>query len=120
MEHKSRRHRRRLQGYDKLAMPEGGVTLYAVYGDTYTVSYDANGGTGSAPADTKTYLEGERLPPERRQPDQRARIRCSGNGTTKADGTGDAYPSGGSIVIGTEKTSPCTPHIPRGTAFCTT
>lgn len=90
------------KAYDKLAMPEGGVTLYAVYGDTYTVSYDANGGTGSAPADTKTYLEGEKASAKNGGSLTKGENQVFKEWNTKADGTGDAYPSGGSIVIGTE------------------
>ena len=45
-------------GTGTIAMPSGGLTLYVQWADTYTVTYDANGGSGTVPTDTNTYTSG--------------------------------------------------------------
>ena len=35
------------------------VTIQNSYTETYTLTYDANGGTGNVPTDTKAYTSGE-------------------------------------------------------------
>lgn len=44
---------------DLLVMPSGGDIIYAQWAPTYTVSYDANGATGSVPVDSNRYKEGD-------------------------------------------------------------
>ena len=71
------------------------VTLYAVWkANTYTVSYNANGGSGAPSSQTKTY--GKSLTLSSTKPTRTGYSFVSWN--TKADGSGTSYASGASYT----------------------
>ena len=71
------------------------VTLYAVWtANTYTVSYNANGGSGVPSSQTKTY--GKTLTLSSTKPTRTGYAFVSWN--TKADGTGTTYAAGASYT----------------------
>ena len=83
-----------------IAMPSGGLTLYAKWVDrTYSVTYDLNGGQdGSAPVDTKTYALGaaviaKPLPSGISAPGDKTFIGWN----TRADGSGENVAPSGTI-----------------------
>jgi len=80
------------------------VTLYALWVEseaTFTVSYDANGGSGAAPEDTRTYRLGDEVTVA--GPAGLSRVGYSFNGwNTAADGTGSAHPVGATLIMGAD------------------
>ena len=44
-----------------IPMPRGGLTLYAKWATTYSVTYNLNGGRGTAPSDSNTYATGQEV-----------------------------------------------------------
>ena len=86
----------------RMAMPSGGLSLYAKWADrTYSVTYDLNGGQGgSAPVDGNSYLGGATLSVRALPSDIRApagKIFVGWN--TRADGSGDTYQPGTSVTM---------------------
>jgi uncharacterized protein (TIGR02145 family)/uncharacterized repeat protein (TIGR02543 family) len=87
-------------GNDTLKMPLAPVTLYAKWTPVYSVLYQANGGTGSVPTDSKKYKNGEP-----------ATVLGNTGGITKANndfagwtlnaqGTGTVYNAGDQVTVG--------------------
>ena len=81
-------------------MPEGGVTLYAMYGDTYTVTYDLNGGTGNTPADTNLYLPDTNVSPKSGTSLTKDGDKAFKEWNTAPDGSGTSYTA--SFKMGSE------------------
>ena len=87
-------------GTGTIAMPSGGLTLYVQWVITYTVTYNLNGGTGTAPTDGNRYVSGEEV---------RAKAAPAGLTTpadktfdgwnTRADGSGTDAAAGGTIAM---------------------
>lgn len=76
--------------------PNANLTLYAKWkADTYTVSYDANGGTGGPSAQTKTYGVNLTLSTLTSSTTPTKTGYTFRNWNTKADGTGTSYSPGG-------------------------
>ncbi len=73
----------------------GTVTLYAIWtANTYTVSYNANGGSGAPSSQTKTY--GKSLTLSSTKPTRTGYTFVKWN--TKADGSGTSYSAGGTYT----------------------
>ncbi len=87
---------------DQFTMVQGGLTLYAVWttAPTYTVTYLANGGTGSAPVDSASYKKND--PVTISQPSGLTAptgMKFS-NWNTSADGSGTSYAAAQAINMG--------------------
>jgi sugar lactone lactonase YvrE len=79
-------------GYDPgedITMPSDDLTLYAIWGTAYTVTYNANGGTNPPPGET--HVAGQYFhaaSPEGMTPPEGMQF---GGWNTQADGTGEAF-----------------------------
>ena len=87
------------QAGNSFNMPDNNVVLYAVWtADTYTLTYDANGGTGNAPVDANSpYEVGESVTVLGNvgTPDPLTKTNYTFSGwNTQADGNGTTYQSG--------------------------
>ncbi len=83
------------------AMGTTSVTLYAQWtaARTYTVSYNANGGTGAAPVDNTNYIEGAQA--AILGPGSLSKVGYGfGGWNTVADGSGTTYGAGAAYVVG--------------------
>ena len=83
----------------KLAVPKGGVTLYAQYGAAAKVTYDANGGTGTVPTDTKAYLVGGTFSVKSGSSLKLGTDKMFKEWNLKPDGTGDSYKAYDSVQM---------------------
>jgi uncharacterized repeat protein (TIGR02543 family) len=82
-------------GTTTLSMPIGNVTLYAIYARaTYSVTYDANGGTGMLPSDGTAYLSGATVSVNFSSPPSKAGYNFLG-WATSSSAVAPSYSSGG-------------------------
>lgn len=91
------------QADDSFTMPANAVTLYALWvPDTYTVTYDANGGTGNPPADGSSPYAVDAsvtLLGNVGTPVMTKLYHTFGGWNTQADGNGTTYQAGGSFTM---------------------
>jgi uncharacterized repeat protein (TIGR02543 family) len=88
---------------DDFNMPDNNVTLYAVWtADTYTLTYDANGGSGNVPVDANSpYVVGATVTVTGNvgSPALTKQYHTFGGWNTQADGLGTSYTSGNSFSM---------------------
>ncbi len=92
------------QSGNSFNMPDNNVVLYAIWtADTYTVTYDANGGTGNGPVDANSpYEVGESVTVLGNvgTPNPLTKTNYTfGGWNTQADGNGTTYQAGGSFSM---------------------
>jgi len=87
-------------GTGTIPMPSGGLTLYAKWVDTYTVAYNPNGGTGTAPTDSERYASGQEVTAAAAPAGLTAPTDKKFDGwNTQADGSGTDVAAGGTIKM---------------------
>ena len=87
-----------VQAGGTIGMVGGGLTLYAKWADrTYSVTYNLNGGGGSAPVDSNTYVIGQRVTTKPSTGITAPRGRVFAGWNTRASGKGATIQAGRTI-----------------------
>lgn len=84
----------------QMTMGHENITLYAIWADGYTITYDANGGDGNPPSDGRKFIEGQKMNVGSGSL-TKGNQKCS-KWNTKPDGTGTTYKPNETLVFGAE------------------